>query len=402
MRGANFLPFGPRILVPALAFVITGCLTPPARECDGDGECRLEGREGRCEAIGYCAYPNGACEQGWSFSPYAPEGLANSCVTADAGTGGTSGANPGGTLALEVLGPWTLATSMRLVGAVMPDGAALVVGGDSGSAAEVVDLDRGVVFSWPDASLVGLATDGRTIYAGTNRSGQPGVAALTVELESAWTRNWPAVREGDALVGIGTAPDGGVVVGGQSLGRPWVEQLDASGTPQWMRQWDPGTGPAAVEVLLARGGRSGAIGTGATGLVLRRFDADGGLHPPEPLDSSLAGAILGASVTQAGFSFATSQQVWVGGHGHDDGVAFAIEPVTQAAVARDGAHHVVVARFDGALSIDLLDPDGVLRASSVVSESPVDGVTTTVDGDGLVIVVARLGTADVGAWRVLP
>ena len=59
---------------------LSACLNFSPFGCQDDSECDSEAA-GRCEAVGYCSYPDSACETGYSFEPNAGDGLGGECVT---------------------------------------------------------------------------------------------------------------------------------------------------------------------------------------------------------------------------------------------------------------------------------------------------------------------------------
>ena len=60
-----------------LLAVHTGCADPAVFACVSDEQC---GAVGRCEASGYCSFPDAACESGRRYAPLSREDLAGTCV----------------------------------------------------------------------------------------------------------------------------------------------------------------------------------------------------------------------------------------------------------------------------------------------------------------------------------
>ena len=71
------------------------CLERVGYRCERDAQCDLDGREGRCQVTGYCAYPDAECPSGLRYEPNADAGLADRCVprTDDTDTDSDSDSN---------------------------------------------------------------------------------------------------------------------------------------------------------------------------------------------------------------------------------------------------------------------------------------------------------------------
>ncbi|HET6582563.1 MAG TPA: hypothetical protein VFG69_03930, partial [Nannocystaceae bacterium] len=77
----------------------SGCSVAPY-VCARDEQCTLAGREGHCEDVGYCSYPDDDCPSGARFSEHAADELADRCVeqggaTTSASSGGPAGCGDG-------------------------------------------------------------------------------------------------------------------------------------------------------------------------------------------------------------------------------------------------------------------------------------------------------------------
>jgi Regulator of chromosome condensation (RCC1) repeat len=77
------------------------CIEPRAFPCGVSDECVLEGVQGRCEAEGWCSYPDEGCDGGSRFEALAPAGLGGQCVAAAGSSTGPDGA----TTEVESTGP---------------------------------------------------------------------------------------------------------------------------------------------------------------------------------------------------------------------------------------------------------------------------------------------------------
>jgi len=68
--------------------IAAACTGSSAFVCTQDAECD----QGTCQLdVGYCSFPDVACPSGQRFGAFAGDGLANTCVSEDEGTGSTSG-----------------------------------------------------------------------------------------------------------------------------------------------------------------------------------------------------------------------------------------------------------------------------------------------------------------------
>jgi hypothetical protein len=68
---------------------IAACSLDPYA-CNNDDQCRRDGEQGTCRAIGFCSYPDDDCPSGSRFSPNAGGDRAGTCVDEVAGSS-TSG-----------------------------------------------------------------------------------------------------------------------------------------------------------------------------------------------------------------------------------------------------------------------------------------------------------------------
>ncbi len=362
-----------------------------------DSECRLDGREGRCEAIDYCAYPNDRCDVGFSYSPYAPDGIANTCVEQDNETGEQGEPQcEGDCEPLEEFGRWTVDAPTTLIDAALL-GEAVVIGGNVAGQAHIVALSSNTARVVPEFTLVALATSGERIMVGGNEGAMPALFALEPSLETVWERRW-STGEDDIMVGTGAAMDGGAVVGGRAYGRPWVEQVDADGATQWSQQWDASDSP--VQLLLARGGLIHAIGADPEGVQARTFTSRGAMAGPFALSSLPPTALLGGTTSTTGITWITPEQVWASGHDLSTPLELALP--SAAAAALDGANNLIIARVLDALTIETYDPQGTLTGSVELSVGPIDGIVALHDVSARIVLVARVGQDEVVAWRIAP
>ncbi len=81
-------------VIAALAIgTAVGCVRFDLFACTDASECVLNGQSGRCEASGYCSFPDPDCDSGSRYSEHASPSLAHTCVDDEpvAGTGGSTG-----------------------------------------------------------------------------------------------------------------------------------------------------------------------------------------------------------------------------------------------------------------------------------------------------------------------
>lgn len=76
-----------------MAVACAGCSFGNEFACRDAGECALR-PGGACEADGWCSYPSDGCMEDRAYGPYAPAGVANSCV--DPEPTGMSGSSTSG------------------------------------------------------------------------------------------------------------------------------------------------------------------------------------------------------------------------------------------------------------------------------------------------------------------
>ena len=77
-------------LVTALA-LHAGCGPAGAYACRSDDQCTDAGASGRCEASGFCSFPDPQCESGQRFGEHSGDGLGGTCVPVDATSSGPPG-----------------------------------------------------------------------------------------------------------------------------------------------------------------------------------------------------------------------------------------------------------------------------------------------------------------------
>lgn len=83
-----------------LALPLAGCVEFDLFSCGQTSDCVLNGLPGRCEATGYCSFPDPECGSGQRYSEHAPSDLARACVPnggeSEAGTGVGESTDTGG------------------------------------------------------------------------------------------------------------------------------------------------------------------------------------------------------------------------------------------------------------------------------------------------------------------
>lgn len=63
----------------AVSVLAGACLERVGYRCESDGQCDLDGRDGRCLTTGYCAYPDDECPSGLRYEPDADD-FGDRCV----------------------------------------------------------------------------------------------------------------------------------------------------------------------------------------------------------------------------------------------------------------------------------------------------------------------------------
>ena len=64
----------------AASALVAGCVTVDPFACASASACVRAGEQGRCEATGWCSFPDPACDSGWRYGTGAGDGLATGCV----------------------------------------------------------------------------------------------------------------------------------------------------------------------------------------------------------------------------------------------------------------------------------------------------------------------------------
>ena len=82
----------------AVLAALAGCKTSNVFDCTGDASC---GTDGKCEATGYCSFPDDECPSGRRYGQFAPSEYARQCVDPEdaMGTGTGSSTSPTGVTA---------------------------------------------------------------------------------------------------------------------------------------------------------------------------------------------------------------------------------------------------------------------------------------------------------------
>jgi len=94
---------------------LTGCGLPSAFRCESNADCQRGSQEaGRCETVGYCSFPDLACESGQRFGEFS-DVLGGKCVPPSGGMGTTGGsASAEGTTGSSGAGETTEPTTTTL------------------------------------------------------------------------------------------------------------------------------------------------------------------------------------------------------------------------------------------------------------------------------------------------
>jgi alpha-tubulin suppressor-like RCC1 family protein len=78
------------------------CIEPRAYPCESSSQCVRDGVQGRCEEVGWCSYPDDACDGGPRLDPLAPDGNGGECIAVGTSTdGGGSTLTEGGSSTTE-------------------------------------------------------------------------------------------------------------------------------------------------------------------------------------------------------------------------------------------------------------------------------------------------------------
>ncbi len=162
---------------------LCGCRPVDVYQCSTDDNCG----EGRCEATGFCSFPDSACASGNRYGAFAGEGLGGQCVDGEGGTdlGSSSSStvtstNPTSTSTDPTLEPSSSSTSMTTVPISGTETDAESSGDPPGGTGQrvVIDLDTSEIdadyadFVLPirlaesglDLSLAGTDGDGLRFY----------------------------------------------------------------------------------------------------------------------------------------------------------------------------------------------------------------------------------------------
>ena len=86
-----------RLALALVLVAVPGCIEVGAFACQ-PGTCDLDGRNGVCEAAGWCSYPDDGCESGRRFESRAPNPFGGECVDPEGQSSSTGGTTTSTTL----------------------------------------------------------------------------------------------------------------------------------------------------------------------------------------------------------------------------------------------------------------------------------------------------------------
>lgn len=236
------------VFVGAVAASWGACLADPGFACEESSQCVVR-EGGRCEASGWCSYPDDACAPEHRYGPHAPGAIAGECVEPDASTGGSDGdaESDGGSGGPD--GPplsrcgngdvdpgETCDDGNRVQGDACPAHCA-----ESGTVLWTVTYD-GDAHSEDKGFAVAVDAARESFYVAGFVSAAQGDEDIL--LQRRWIENgdlvWSRSHGGDASGSdfgeqVAVAPDGDLVVVG-------LETTTAGGGDVWLRKYDPDGG----------------------------------------------------------------------------------------------------------------------------------------------------------------
>lgn len=444
-----------------LALGLTACFGDRTYPCERSEQCRVDGRMGTCEPVGFCSYPDDRCASRSRYGPHAPDEIADRCVE-DEGETSTQGAattsatpscgdghiDPGETCDdgndiaadgcnddCETSGTpmWSLTEPAAVANDLAWMGETLVIAGaaitdatgrdvlvtardpDDGGELWRVVLDSGL---GDDDVAWGVAAGSDAIVVVGSETTAAGLRAIVRGLDGTGNVTWNHAFDSladDAWRAIDRDDAGTLWITGAIAGSGTLATYDADGTERWTRGLSGLAGTIGLDVAVA--GSIAAVAGSLTGdgegtdLFARGFGGDGATlvaleRAGGPGDAGLAVArFADADLLVAGVLTGSPYAARFAAAGELRWENNAICGADDGAVhdaAIDGAGHIVLAGSHGPRGwLAKLDPDSGRRWCVDLDE--VREVAGIVIGEGDAIFAAG-STADDALWlaRVRP
>lgn len=381
----------------ALALVLTTatCLDDPGFVCEADAQC-VARDVGTCEPTGWCSYPDGTCDLGRRYGPFAPASIAETCVDTELPTTGEdSGGDGPPEPPASVCGNGIVDEreacddGNRIAGdgchphCVLPGTVLWTLTYDAPLHSEdkafgvAVDAERASFYVAGFATVMGEGKD--------------------ILLQRRWIETgelvWSRTHGGDAHLDdlgehVAIAPDGDPVIVGIEVtqargGDIWVRRYDPEGEERWTVTEDIGPEDHAQGATVTPSGHIVVVGSIAvdrgdgvdTDAWLRRYDAAGAPLGEAVIRGSAGTGDVAIDTISDGDGFVVTgnlgdavgeQQVWTASYGPDDllrwedlatqdpvgnaarGVGVAIDPTGGPATAGVLSNDIWLQRYDAA------------------------------------------------------
>jgi cysteine-rich repeat protein len=424
------------VCVVTVAIAWGACLADPGFACTQSDECVVHDA-GRCEASGWCSYPDEACESERRYGPHAPGRVAGECVEpGDGDTGstddGSESTDEGGSDGPD--GPPVSACGNGQIdpGETCDDG-----NRSAGDTCHPHCVESGTVLwtvtydgdAHSEDKGFGVAVDParESFYVAGFESAGPGNEDILVQRR--WIENgelvWSRTHGGDAGSSdfgehVAVMPSGDVVVIGIEVtaargGDVWLRAYDPDGNERWTTTHDEaglrdhGHGVAVTpESTIVAVGAVTLEGETETDAWIQRFDATGS-RLGDPIlrgragsrDEALDTIVDGEAFLLTGLltDDAAVHQVWTARYGADAalvwedlatqdpvgnearGVGMALDPMGGVATAGVLSNDIWVQRYDAegtpGITLTEADPEG--------SHDEAADVVFTADGRFLVV-----------------